>query len=90
MLPAKFNIARRKGKPVHLSLQYQIISYVVARIFKGTDPSDCVPRLDDDIEVPEDVEIVLEQLFQSLQDKVPATLVMDVISLSDLYFLRIP
>jgi hypothetical protein len=72
LLPVKSNVSRNKGKSTYFDLAYRFHAYLQpGRILRGPTPA----PLDDfesenDVDVPDEVEAIIEQLMQSLQDKV--------------------
>lgn len=69
MLPAGSDVSRRKGEYNLWYIWALIAMYIVARVLNGDAAAPDAPVLTD-IEVPEQVETVLEQLFGLLQDRV--------------------
>jgi alpha-glucuronidase len=69
MLPARANISRRKGGNIFMEYVGFNSNIHLARILSGDTPTGDAP-VEEDIEVPNQVEAVLEQLFDFLQDRV--------------------
>ena len=67
LLPAGLNTKRRKGHPLKFLPDY-FTERPIARAL-GEITSDLV-EVQDDVDVPDDVEHILEDLFEALQDKV--------------------
>ena len=69
MLPAGLNTKRRKGYPLQI-LQNIITERLIALALAAGEITNDLEDMQDDVDVPDDVEHILEELFEALQDKV--------------------
>lgn len=69
MLPGNVNIGRSKGGyPYSQVVLSELILLILGRTLAGGEISVNTPSFSDE-EIPEEIELILEQLLQSLQDK---------------------